>query len=178
MKYTGRISALIFAIIFSVTAQAALPPQKKMAVKPKPASKILAGEGAIFGGLAGTGFTLLDVRRTADNKKKVERLVMDIGDVDGAPMKGWPGYYHTELKKNPQRLVIDFSQMPHANIDLAKLKARMNGSLAIRNTSMTADPVDNSLNLTMDLKPNTKVRVYQVAGKKSTSKVVVDLISE
>jgi hypothetical protein len=174
MKYIG--CSLLLAFIFSSAAHAALPPKKIAAVKP--ASKILAGEGASFGGLAGSGFTLLDVRRTADNKKKIERLVMDVGDLGGAPMKGWPGYYFAELKKNPQRLVLDFSQMPNSRIDQKQIRARLMGSNAIRNSTLSMDPVDKALNLTFDLKPNTKVRVYQVAGKKATSKVVVDLITE
>ncbi|WP_253715631.1 hypothetical protein [Bdellovibrio bacteriovorus] len=178
MNYMGRISGLILALVFSATAHAALPSKKKIAAKPQPVSKILAGEGASFGGLAGSGFTLLDVRRTADAKKKIERLVLDVGDIQGAPMKGWPGYYYAELKKNPQRLVIDFSQMPNARINQQQIKQRLQGSMAVRNSQMSLDPVDNSLNLTLDLKQNTKVRVYQVAGKKSTSKVVVDLITE
>ncbi len=176
MMYMERISLFAVASLFAASSLAAVPPQKNASVTP--AAKILAGEGASFGGLAGSGFTLLDVRRTADNKKKIERLVMDVGDIHGAPMRGWPGYYYAELKKNPQRLVIDFSQMPHSNIDAKGLNATFKGSMSVRKSAMSVDPVDNSLSLTLDLKPNTKVRVYQVAGKKTTSKVVVDLISE
>ncbi|MGZ3770887.1 MAG: hypothetical protein ACXVCP_12235 [Bdellovibrio sp.] len=149
----------------------------KQAVKPS-ASKILVGEGTSFGGLAGNGFTLMDVRRTADKSKKIERIVMDVGDRNGAALRGWPGYYFVELKKNPQRLVIDFAQMPNSNIDQKQLAMKLKNSFAVTNTTLSLDPLDSSLNLTMDLKKNTKVRVYQVAGKKSTSKVVVDLISE
>lgn len=171
MKYIGCLLALCWA---SSSLAAVTQPQ----VKPTSSSKLLAGEGASFGGLAGSGFTLLDLRRTADAKKKVERIVIDVGDMNGAPMRGWPGYYFAELKKNPQRLVIDFAQMPNAHIDQKQIAARMAGSLAVLRTNMSLDPVDSSLNLTLDLKKNTKVHVYQVAGKKTTSKVVVDLIAE
>lgn len=147
-------------------------------VKPKPAAKILAGEGATYGGLAGSGFTLMDVRRTADVKKKVERIVIDVGDLQGAPQRGWPGFYFAEMKKNPHRLVLDFAQMPNARINQAKIAARMNGSLGVLRTAMSLDPIDNSLNLTLDLKKGTKARVYQVSGKKATSKVVIDLFAE
>lgn len=171
MKYLGCLMAFLMA----GSAFAAISKPK---VKPQPAAKILAGEGVSYGGLAGSGFTLMDLRRTADAKKKVERIVIDVGDRNGAAMRGWPGYYFAELKKNPQRLIIDFAQMPNARIDQKKIASRMNGSLAVLKTSMSLDPVDSSLNLTLDLKKNTKVRVYQVSGKKATSKVVVDLISE
>lgn len=171
MKYIG-----CFLLLFC--AHTAFGAISETQTKPKPPGKILQGEGASFGGLAGSGFTLMDVRLTASKNKKVERIVIDIGDLQGAPMRGWPGYYFAELKKNPQRLVIDFAQMPNARLDQAKIAARMAASRGILKTAMSLDPVDNSLNLTLDLKKNTKARVYQVFGKKTTSKVVVDLYTE
>lgn len=142
-------------------------------------TKILSGQGVSFGGVAGSGFTLLDLRRTATKgKTKIERIVMDVGDRQGQSIKGRPGYYYAELKQNPSRLIIDFSQMPNSKVTAAQMAARFKGSNAVRKSSMSVDPIDSSLNLTLDLKKNTKVRVYQVAGKKTTSKVVVDLISE
>ncbi len=169
MKYIGCV--LIF--LCGLNGHAAVPAKKSPAVK-----KILSGEGASFGGLAGSGFTLLDIRRTADPKKKVERIVIDVGDINGVPQKGWPGYYFAELKKNPARLIIDFSQMPNSRINQHQIAARLKNSIAVKRTAMSMDPLDQSLILTLDLKTNTKVRVLQVAGKKSTSKVVIDLIAE
>ncbi|WP_291515600.1 hypothetical protein [Bdellovibrio sp. ArHS] len=173
MKNIGCVFAFSWAVLLAVPAFSAVPAQK-----PPTAAKILQGQGVSFGGVAGTGFTLLDVRRTADAKKKVERIVMDIGDMNGASLNGLPGYYFAELKKNPSRLVIDFAQMPNANIDQTRLSSLMKNSLAVTGTTLSLDPIDSSLNLTLDLKKNTKVRIYQVAGKKSTSKVVVDLMTE
>jgi hypothetical protein len=167
MKYIGCVLILLLGSI-----SLAAVPAKKPAMK---INKILAGEGSTFGGLAGSGFTLLDVRRTADAKKKMERIVIDVGDINGKPQRGWPGYYFAELKSNPQKLIIDFSQMPNARINQAQIGDRLKASNAIRRTAMSMDPTDSSLILTMDLKQNTKVRVYQVAGNKSTSKVVIDL---
>jgi hypothetical protein len=166
--------ALAATLILTSSAFAAIP-AKKQVVAPM---RILVGEGVSIGGLAGTGFTLLDLRRTADRKKKIERLVLDVGDRTGAVMKGWPGYYHAELKKNPSRLVLDFAQMGSSRIDQVSLNTRLKNSLAIQKSNITVDPVDSTLNLTLDLKPNTRVRVAQVPGKKMTSKVVVDLITE
>ncbi|UOF01063.1 hypothetical protein [Bdellovibrio reynosensis] len=168
MKYMGCVVSV--ALLWNSFSFAAVPAESKKAT----VSKVLSGQGISFGGLAGTGFTLLDLRRTSDTKKKVERVVIDVGDMNGAPLRGWPGYYFAELKKNPSRLVIDFAQMPNAHIDQGKIKNIMKNSLAVKTSTMSLDPVDSSLNLTLDLKQNTKVRVYQVAGKKQTSKVVVD----
>ncbi|UYL08792.1 hypothetical protein B9G69_017250 [Bdellovibrio sp. SKB1291214] len=169
MKYMG----CLFSLLLALPVSAAIPKKTNTA-----APKILSGKGELYGGLAGSGFTLLDVRKTAAKGKKLERLVFDVGDQAGGKMKGWPGYFHAELKNKPQRLVLSFAQMPNSLVNEVALNHRLRNSVAIKNTAMNLDPVDNSLNLTMDLKQNTKVRVYQVAGKKTTSKVVVDLLAE
>ncbi|AHI06827.1 hypothetical protein BDW_11635 [Bdellovibrio bacteriovorus W] len=169
MKYIG----CVFALLLAVPSMAAV--QKKSQA---PVSKILSGEGVSFGGLAGTGFTMMDLRLSADNKKKVERIVIDVGDMNGGKIIGWPGYYFAELRKDPSELVIDFSQMPNSLVNQQLLKQKFNSSKAVHAAKMSLDPMDSSLNLTLSLKKNTKVRVYQVAGKKTTSKVVVDLIME
>lgn len=169
MKYIG----CVFALLIAVPSFAAV--QKKSQA---PVSKILSGEGVSFGGLAGTGFTMMDLRLSADSKKKVERIVIDVGDMNGGKIIGWPGYYFAELKKDPSQLVMDFSQMPNSLVNQQALKQKFNSSKAVQSAKMSLDPMDSSLNLTLSLKKNTKVRVYQVAGKKTTSKVVVDLIME
>lgn len=156
--------------VLSFKAEAAVP--KKLQA---PVGKILRSEGAATGGVAGVGFSLMDLRRTADNKKKFERVVIDIGDMHGQSIKGLPAYFHAELKKNPSRLVLDFNQTPVSKLDESKLSNRFKGSLFVKKTSMILDPEDKALNLTFDLKPGTTARIFQVKGQKTTSKVVVDL---
>lgn len=165
---------LSFAIILglSLQANAAIP------AKPKsPVGKILVNEGQATGGVAGTGFSLMDLRRTADAKKKVERIVIDFGDMEGKPQKGLPAYFHAELKKNPNRLVLDFNQTPNSRVDEGRLANRFKGSLFVKKSSMILDPEDKALNLTLDLAPGTFARVFQVKGEKTTAKVVIDLFT-
>jgi hypothetical protein len=159
-------------IAFATTAEAAVP--KKLAA---PVGRILHDEGVVTGGMAGAGYSLMDLRRTADQKKNFERIVIDIGDMQGQPYKGMPAYFHAELKKNPSRLVMDFDQTPVSRLDDARLSGRFKGSLFVKKTSMILDPEDKALNLTFDLKPGTTARIFQVRGQKSTSKVVVDLFT-
>lgn len=164
----SSIIAILFFLSFS--SQAAIP------AKPKaPVGRILSEEGQVRGGMAGTGFSLMDLRRTADAKKKVERIVIDFGDLQGAPQKGLPAYFHAELKKNPRRLVLDFNQTPNSRVDEGRLALRMKDSLFVKKSSMILDPEDKALNLTLDLKSDTAVRISQVKGVKSTAKVVIDL---
>ncbi len=164
-------------IFLIVSAQQGLAAVSSQEMKSVPA-QILAGQGSSIGGMAGKGFTLLDVRRSASIPQKIERLVFDIGDKEGKVLTGPPGFFHAELQKNPQRLVLDFAQMPQVKVDQKGLIEKLKGSMAVRNVSMSVEPVDHALNLTMDLKKNTKVRVYQVPGQKATSKVVVDFMVE
>lgn len=141
-----------------------------------PPQKILKGEGSLIGGIAGTGFSLLDIRPSRDQKKKAERIVIDVGDMNGAPIKGLPGYYHAQLLKNPARLSIDFSQMPISKLQPNVIKQRLTkSSIFIQDTKISLDPVDQSLNLTIYFQRDPSVKVYQVPSQKTTSKVVVDL---
>jgi hypothetical protein len=163
---------LIAAISLSypLASFAAIPAKVKGPV----VGKILMNEGSVSGGVAGSGYSLMDLRRTSDNKKRVERVVIDIGDMQGHPNKGLPAYFHAELKKNPSKLVLDFDQTPISRLDEGRLKDRFKGSLFVKKTSMILDPEDKALNLTMDLKQGTIARVFQVKGEKGTSRVVVD----
>jgi len=166
-----KIVLFVTSMIFGLQVFAAIP------AKPKPpvVGKILMTEGEATGGVAGTGFSLMDLRRTADAKKKVERIVIDFGDLQGNPQKGLPAYFHAELKKNPNRLVLDFSQTPNSRLDDGRLANRFKDSLFVKKSSMILDPEDKALNMTLDLKPGTVARVFQVRGEKTTAKVVIDL---
>ncbi len=155
---------------YTLASNAAIPAKLKGPVP----GRILVNEGQATGGIAGTGFSLLDLRRSSDAKKRVERVVIDIGDMHGQTIKGLPGYFHAELKKSPSKLILDFNQTPVSRLDEGRLKDRFKGSLFVKNTSMILDPEDGALNLTFDLKTGTVARVFQVKGEKGTSKVVVD----
>lgn len=171
MKKSFLSFALTIAGICGVSFQssAAIP------AKPAPpVGKILIGTGSVSGGIAGTGFSLLDLRRTADAQKKVERVVIDIGDMEAKPQKGYPAYFHAELKSNPDRLILDLDQTPISRLDEGRLSDRFKKSLFVKKTSMILDPEDKALNLTWDLKPNTGVRIFQVKGDKTPAKVVID----
>ncbi len=172
MKSYSKIkSKVLIALIvgtFSAHAQAAVPAK----------IRFLKGTGSQIGGMAGGGFTLTGMRLSQDKKKKVERVVMDIGDKNGQAIRGLPGYFHVELKNNPQRLIVNMAQMPHSNVDAQRIANIFQKSMAVKKTALALDPIDSTLILSLDLKPNTKVRVMQVAGKKQTSRVVLDLISQ
>ena len=154
--------------------------QAQAAVKPTAAAKpqkLLVGSGALSGGIAGTGFSLMNLKSTINPQAHLERLMIDVGDIDGHSLKGLPGYFNVELQNNAKRIVVDFSQMPTTLIDAKALTARLRQSMYVQNVKMLADPSDNTLSLIMDLKKPVRLKVFQVPGQKTTSKVVLDLIS-
>lgn len=162
--------AIAFSFV-SVSSYAAIPVQKAKVQKP------LVSAGNKSGGIAGTGFTLMDLNSKINPKAKVERLMIDVGDLEGKPQKGLPGYFNVELKENAKKVVIDFAQMPLTKIDTKKIKAKLKSSLYVKDVKMLMDPSDNTLSLILDLKKPAKLKVFQVPGKKTTAKVVVDLMS-
>ncbi|MBX2987489.1 MAG: hypothetical protein KF802_06300 [Bdellovibrionaceae bacterium] len=160
-----------FLVALWMSLASAAIPTKTTAPKPQ---KLLAGQGAVTGGLAGAGFSLVNVTLAKTQKK--ERVVIDLGDIKGAPVRGYPTYYHAELQNSPRRLVIDFSQTATVFIDEKELRQRLKGSTAIAGSSFVLDPTDQTLSLILDLKKNVKAQIFQVPGQKGTSRVVVDLL--
>lgn len=158
-----KFMPLLVLFIFSINTFASIP-------------KVLFKKGSVIGGVSGLGYTLLDLKYSESKNKKIERVVFEIGDIKGLPNKGLPGFYHVELKDKPNQLVIDFSQMPNSRLSELELKNKLKKSKFVSNTQMILDPVSMGLNLAINLKKNVKVKVYQVAGNKHTSKVVIDLI--
>ena len=165
--------AVMLAIFMSYVSDLAWAAVNKTQMAP---AKILRESSSVAGGVAGTGFSLLDMRKSQDKKNKIERLVFDIGDLQGKTQKGYPGYYHVQMAQNPSRLIIDFSQMPAAKINAQDIQKRLSASMYVKSSEFALDPIDRSLSLVLFLKNKPRAKVFQVAGKKATSKVIVDLI--
>lgn len=170
MRYLSL--ACLMAMTLALLSEMVFAAVNKQKMAP---TKILQGSGSMIGGVAGTGFSLLDLKKSQNPKQKIERLVFDIGDLQGKPQKGLPGYYHVQMLQNPNRLVIDFSQMPASKISPQEVQKRLASSMFIKSTEFSLDPIDQSLNLVLFLKNKPKAKVFQVLGQKTTSKVVVDL---
>lgn len=165
-----KLAFTIVSMLAAGSAFAAIPPKTAVPVP----TKIIAGHGAVTGGVAGSGFSLTNVTLAATPKK--ERVVIDIGDLKGQPLRGYPGYYHAELQDHPNRLIVDFAQTPTVLVNEKTLAAKFKGSKMISRSSILIDPTDQTLSLVLDFRRPVKAQVFQVAGKKGTSRVVVDLL--
>ena len=73
------MKSILLLVILSVfmRAEAALKPGP---IKPQ---KILVGSGALSGGIAGTGFSLMNLKTSINQQARLERLMIDVGDIDG-----------------------------------------------------------------------------------------------
>ncbi len=165
-----KLSLIILIVPFALLA--ALP-------QPKPAPQNRTGFKTIqrqIGGQAGAGFTLLNVQKITAKNGKAERLIFEVGTREGEPLKGLPGYFNIQNQINPNRIVVDFSQMFASRIDEKFILGVMGKSTLIKNAKVTTDPVDGSLSLAIDLNSQVKMKAIQVPGKKQTAKVVVDIV--
>lgn len=133
-------------------------------------------QGAVSGGLAGGGFTMLKATLNKQVSMRSERIVFDIGDLKGNKMTGLPGYYHAQLVQNPPQLILDFSQMPNSRVFENELIKSVRTSDIIASAKLVSDPIDRTLTVIFPLKRTAQMRVLQVIGKKETSKVVLDLM--
>lgn len=163
--------AIMSILIFSSLSWAAISKEDKK-IQSSFQSHWISHSGSIRGGVAGMGFSLVDAKSIYDKKQKIERVILDIGDYKGGILRSLPGYYQAEIKED--RLFIDFSQMAFGKVNLNQLRNKLKNLKFVTDIQMTLDPEDKSLNLAFSLKQNTKIRVFQVAGVKSTSKVVID----
>lgn len=133
-------------------------------------------QGSFKGGKAGKGFSLLNVKRVLSPSKSAERIIVEMGDHKGNSYSGTPGYFHAQLKQNPARLSVDFSQITSSKINQKKFASLFKNSVLVKKTKVTLDPEDGSANLTMYFKKSVKARIYTLAPKGKAPKVVVDFV--
>lgn len=162
-------NSLIFFLILGFISYAALPPTGQQA------KNIIKYNGALHGGVAGSGFSLLKVNRHYFSQKNAERWVVDIGDLKGRAHKGLPGYYHVQVTQNPPQMIVDFNQMPVSVFNELELTKMIKSSVYISKGRLLSDPTDKTLTMIFDLKKPVQVKVLQVKGQKETSKLVFDL---
>ncbi len=129
-----------------------------------------------IGGQAGAGFMLLNLQKVQAKNGKVERLIFEVGTKEGQALKGLPGYFNAQNQIKPNRIVIDFAQMTGSRIDENFIRSLLKDSNLIKNAKVTEDPQDGTLSLTLDLNSEVRMKTLQVAGKKQTAKVVLDII--
>ncbi len=137
-----------------------------------------AGTGIFQGGESGRAYSLLDIKRVPPKNKgsNHERLSILYGDEVGRRILGKTGYFHIILEKNPDRLVIDLSQVQKTAVDDKQLASIFRNSELVSKTEMTMDPEDLSTNITLYLKQPVKARVKSNTDSKKPGQVMIDIV--
>lgn len=168
------LALLLMTAVFlfsSLNAHSASPFKKSLSKK---TGKYIS-EGVIIGGRVGKGYTLLNIRRSFSKKARMERVVLDIGDLKGKPILGEVNYFHVSVDRDLSRVVVDLSQVAHSGVDQAKLLKLFKQSPNVRSVEITYDPEDVSTNLVLMMKRPTFVEVFQLSEPNAPGRIVIDM---
>ncbi|OQW47291.1 MAG: hypothetical protein A4S09_15975 [Proteobacteria bacterium SG_bin7] len=171
----NSIFILSLMVVFSGLSEAAI---KKGSPLKFNKLDVFAGTGIFQGGESGRAYSLLDIKRTQpkNNSPDHEHFSIFYGDEIGRKILGKTGYFHIILEKNPDRLVIDLSQVQKTAVDEKQLAAIFRNSELVSKTEMTMDPEDLSTNITLYLKQPVKARVKSNTDGKKPGQLVIDMV--
>jgi hypothetical protein len=168
---------IFFPVLMATTAAlAAIPPQAKKALSN---SAILRTSGAIHGGIAGKGFSLLAVQSQPSKNQKLERLTVSVGDPLFQAHQGAPGYFHIENSPETKRVVINFAQTVNAKFNEKNLQQALAKSPFIKSSQLIFEPESQTMSLVLLLKKQASIRAIPVVGKgNSTAQLKIDLFED
>ena len=133
-------------------------------------------DGVVLGGKISDGFTLLNVRSGLSKKSKMERVVLDIGDLLGKPAKNEVAYHHINVDARRGQLVIELNQVARSGVDQARLKSIFAKSPYVASADISFDPEDLTTSLVLKLKRKTKVEVFNLVSPAQPSRIVIDML--
>lgn len=131
-------------------------------------------DGVIYGGQAGVGYSLMDIRRFYSGKDRIERLIFEMGNERGQPSKNL-GYFQVNLNKNLRRIDVDLSQMRGAALDQKKIADLFKASPFVQNVKMNYDPEDRAILMQVFLKQNVEMEVFQIPAQNKFSRIAIDM---
>lgn len=170
LTLTVLLAASFVGLFGESQALAAIPK-----TRPAAAKNWLVGQGAYRGGNSGVGFSLLELKLQKFAKNQSERLVFFVGNPIMKPMKGQPGYFNVELKKD--RLIIDFTQTLNSRFEARALQKIVSQSKVIQSSKMFFEPNGQTMSIEFALKKPLAARVTPIKGTaKTTAQVVIDLV--
>jgi hypothetical protein len=132
-------------------------------------------QGIYSGGDAGVSHTLLTIRRHYSAKDKMERVVLDLGDEKGQPLKGRVSYHQVSIEPKQSRIVIDLAQIKSSGVSPEALENIFKKSPFIAKTSMTFDPTDGGVSIVLNTKRTAQIEVFQLPSLEKASRLVLDL---
>lgn len=171
MKIKAIVVTLSVFLSGFISREVHAAPHRAVA-KPAPLGRYVAA-GAIAGGSAGKGFSILRASQTKA-PDGAERFVIVYGDARGRTVKTSPGYFHIQVDKKSPRVSIDLAQVQMTTLDPEQLQKLFRGSKLVAETEMTMDPIDLSTNITLRLRAPVEARA-NIESRNGTQVLVIDM---
>lgn len=132
-------------------------------------------DGVFIGGKAGSGISLLNVRRVYSPKAKIERVTVELGDKEAKPAGKNIGYFQVSLDSKENRVVIDLSQLKFSRVSEAAVQNLFKKSPFVTSVALTLDPEDKAGTMILNLKRPMKMEVFQSVVDGKPGRIVMDL---
>ncbi|MGE4130853.1 MAG: hypothetical protein AB7F86_04410 [Bdellovibrionales bacterium] len=167
-----RLTIIILGIFAAQGIWAASPYKKTLSTKKGDYSR----DGVFIGGKAGTGTSLLNVRRIFSKKAKLERVIVDLGDHEMQPLGKNMSYFQVNLDSQNNRVVLDLAQLRFSKVSEAAVRRLFQKSPFVKSVSLTMDPEDKAATMVLQLRRPVKLEVYQSLKDRKPARIVMDLI--
>jgi len=165
-------SMVVMGLLGSGMAQGATPYKRTLTVK----KNEYIQDGVFTGGQAGSGVTLLGVRRVHSPKAKLERIILDLGNKEGKVAKGEQlGYFQASVDSQRNRIVLDLAQLRLSQVTETKLKEMFRKSPYVRSVELTMDPEDSAGSLVLNLRQPMRLEVFRLVPPGKAARVVMDI---
>lgn len=132
-------------------------------------------DGVFIGGKAGTGTSLLGLRRTYSSKMQTERVIIDLGNKDAKPSGIQVGYFQVSMDGPNQRVILDLAQLMISKINERQIQETFQKSPFVKSAELTLDPEDHAGTLILNMKQPMKLEVFQIRKADKPARVVMDL---
>jgi hypothetical protein len=164
-------SLVLSAVLSSSVSMAATPFKVSLDAKKNSYMR----EGVFTGGRAGSGTSLLAVRRSFSAKLKLERVILDMGDKEARPAGRDLGFFQASMDSANNRIVLDLSQLRLSKVSEVQVQRLFKKDPFVSSVSLTLDPEDKAGTLVLNLRRPMKLEVFQLLKPKSPARIVMDL---
>ncbi len=168
MKRLVWASILLVGLVPSTWADS--PYKRTLSVK----KNNFSDDGVFIGGKAGSGISLLNVRRFYSPKKHLERVVIEVGDKDANPHLKELGYFQVSLDKQHKRIVVDLAQLKLSRVSERAVQRLFKKSPIVSEVNLTLDPEDKAATLVLNLKHPVRMEVFQKTKANEPGRIVID----
>lgn len=164
---------MVFAIVIlaGATARAATPFKQSLSEK----KNIYMRDGVFTGGRAGAAGpagSIITVRRGFSAKAQLERVIVNMGDREGKPLKMEPTYFQASMDAANRRVILDITQLRLSKVSEQQIRKLFKGSPYVESVNFTLDSEDKSASMVLNLKRPMKLEVFRLA---KPARIVMDL---